>query len=167
MDPELLDQHEQLPAADRIASNVCADYNSTDDAADSGVKPPVVYFDGVCGLCNRSVNFILWHDRVGQFQFAPLQGITAAAQLDDDDTQSLSSIILQDESGIHRRSTAIVRILCRLGGGWRILGSLLWLVPYPIRNLGYRLIARYRYVFFGKSEACRLPTADERDRFLS
>ena len=129
-------------------------------------EPPVIFFDGVCGLCNRAVDFFLRRDRQGRFRFAPLQGETAAARLDTADVESLGSIVLRDEAGTHRHSTAVVRILRRLGGVWGAAGWLLWLVPRPIRDLGYRLVGRNRYRLFGKKETCRMPTPEERSRFL-
>lgn len=127
---------------------------------------PIVFFDGVCGLCNRAVEFIIRHDAAGVFRFAPLQGQTACGALPPEWTRSLGTLVLWDGRGRHRRSAAVVRILWRLPGAWRWLGTLLWLVPLPVRNLGYRLIAATRYRWFGKKESCRLPSPDERGRFL-
>lgn len=132
---------------------------------------PVILFDGVCGLCNHTIDFIFQHDHAGVFRFAPLQGETAAALARQDpalsrDLADLSTLIVIDHRGRHRRSSAVVRILIRLGTGWKILGGLLWLIPRPLRNLGYRLVSRYRYRLFGKKETCRLPTPEERARFL-
>lgn len=129
-------------------------------------RPPVIFFDGVCGLCNRFVDFVLPRDRRQVFRFAPLQGKTAAARLTRDDTDSLKSVVLWDERGTHRQSAAVVRILWRLGGAWAVLAALVWLVPRPVRNVGYRLVSRWRYRLFGRKETCRLPTAAERARFL-
>ena len=127
---------------------------------------PVIFFDGVCGLCNRSVDFVLARDRRRVFRFAPLQGETARAWLDPADVRDLNSLVVVDRAGVHRRSSAVVRILRRLGGFWAALGGLLWIIPRPLRNLGYRAVARYRYRLFGKKETCRMPSADERALFL-
>ncbi len=129
-------------------------------------SPGIVFFDGVCGLCNRTVDFILSHDPRGAFLFAPLQGKTAQSRLTDADRQSLASLVLITEQGTYRRSSAVVRILWRLGGLWKLLGGLLWLVPRPLRDLGYRVVARNRYRLFGQTETCRFPTEKERARFL-
>ena len=131
----------------------------------TGVNP-IIFFDGVCGMCNAFVDFTIPLDRAGIFRFAPLQGETARQRLGADDVQSRASIVLLDEVGAHRRSTAVVRILQRLGGAWKVLGTLLWLVPWPLRDLGYKLVAAMRYRVFGKKDACRLPTPDESARFL-
>lgn len=128
---------------------------------------PIVFFDGDCGLCNRSVDWIIRHDRKAIFRFAPLQGDTALEQLGVDAGADLKTIVLLDENGQHRRSVAVVAILRRLGGFWRFCGALLWIVPRPIRDWGYNVIARNRYRWFGKHETCRMPTPEERTRFLT
>lgn len=127
---------------------------------------PLVFFDGVCGLCNRFVNFVLKRDRIGKFHFAPLQGQTAASLLPLSDTEHITSVVFLHQGQVARHSTAIVRVLRELGGVWSLLGCLLWLVPRPLRDFGYRCIASQRYRIFGKKETCRLPTPGERARFL-
>jgi len=127
---------------------------------------PILFFDGVCGLCNRFVDFVLKHDRRGRVVFAPLQGSTAAASLPEDLVQGLDTVVFLDGDRCQIRSSAIVRIFWRLGGAWSVLGTFLWLIPKPIRDLGYKLIARSRYRWFGQKETCRLPTPAERARFL-
>lgn len=138
------------------------------DDLNVGFRPshPIVFFDGVCGLCNRSVDFLLRRDSNAVFQFAPLQGETARTRFPFVSDESLQTIILLDEQGVHRRSTAVVRILWRLGGAWKIAAVMLWLIPKPVREIGYRLVAKFRYRLFGKREACRLPTPAERERLL-
>jgi predicted DCC family thiol-disulfide oxidoreductase YuxK len=127
---------------------------------------PIVFFDGMCGLCNSSVDFVLRHDRLGRLKFAPLQGETAERLLPTADRENLGSLVLWDDGQLFRRSSAVVRILWRLSPVWRVLGWLIWLIPLPLRNAGYRLVAALRYRLFGKKETCRLPSPDERSRFL-
>ena len=127
---------------------------------------PIVFFDGVCGLCNSSVDFVLRHDHHGRLKFAPLQGETAARLLPAADRENLGSLVLWDDGRMFRRSSAVIRILWRLGPAWRVLGWLIWLIPLPLRNGGYRLVAASRYRLFGKKETCRLPSPEERGRFL-
>jgi predicted DCC family thiol-disulfide oxidoreductase YuxK len=134
-------------------------------AASPGLLP-VIFFDGVCGLCNHWIDFVLARDRNRLFHFAPLQGETARDWLQLAPDESLSSVVLLDAQGIHRKTDAVWRMLVQLGGVWRIAGWLLRLVPRPVRNWGYDFIARHRYRWFGKKETCRLPTPDERARFL-
>jgi predicted DCC family thiol-disulfide oxidoreductase YuxK len=132
-------------------------------AADS---QPILFFDGVCGLCNRFVDFVLKHDRRGRVLFAPLQGAKAAEALPEDIVQSLDTVVLLDGDQCHIRSSAVVRIFWNLGGPWSVPGTILWLIPKPLRDLGYKAVARSRYRLFGQKESCRLPTSDERARFL-
>lgn len=149
-----------------IASSTTSESTPADQREIGAAGRAILFFDGVCGLCNRSVDFALARDRRQRLLFAPLQGETARERLDQSDVESLSTVILADARGVHRRSSAVVRVLWLLGGGWRIAGTLLWLVPKPLRNLGYKLVARYRYRWFGRKETCRMPTPDERSRFL-
>ena len=135
----------------------------------NGIAPgqsPVVFFDGVCGLCNHWIDFVVARDRKRMFRFAPLQGETARDWLHADAADSLNSVVLFDASGIHRKSDAVWRILVQLGGVWRILGWSLRIVPRPVRNWGYDFVAWRRYGWFGKKETCRLTTPDERTQFL-
>ena len=126
----------------------------------------ILFFDGVCGLCNRFVDFLLKHDRHGRVCFAPLQGTTAASSLSEDVVHGLDTVVFLEGGQPNCRSSAIVRVFWRLGGVWSVLGTLLWIIPKPIRDLGYRLVAKSRYRLFGKKETCRLPTPEERGRFL-
>jgi predicted DCC family thiol-disulfide oxidoreductase YuxK len=127
---------------------------------------PVVFFDGVCGLCNRFVDFVIRHDARGVFHFAPLQGETARECLDEADVRDLKTVVLLDGDGTYRKSTAVLHVLGRLGGFWRAVAAVLSLVPRPLRDVGYSWVARSRYAIFGKKETCRLPTPAERGRFL-
>ena len=139
--------------------------NSNEQFA-AAARGPVLFFDGVCGLCNRFVDFTLAHDRAGCIRFSPLQGETARARLTPADVQSLESVVLLDESGVYRRTSAVVRVLRQLSPGWRIVAGLLWLIPRPLRDFGYKLVAANRYRLFGKKETCRVPAPGEKERFL-
>ena len=128
---------------------------------------PVILFDGVCNLCNASVDFILTHDPKGRFRFAALQSERGESLLRAHGLETdLKTIILLDEGRIYTRSDAALRIAAGLSGPWSLL-RLLLILPRPLRDLGYRLIARYRYSWFGKRKDCRLPSPAERDRFLT
>lgn len=127
---------------------------------------PIIFFDGVCGLCNGFVDFVIRRDYEHYFRFAPLQGETARERLTPEDTRNLSTFVLLDQDGTHRRSKAVVRVLSQMRGVWSVIGFLLAMIPRPLRDLGYRLVARFRYLLFGKKESCRLPTPEERGRFL-
>jgi len=124
----------------------------------------IILFDGVCGLCNAWVDFILKKDRKGVFKFAPLQGEFAQSE-DPDASSRLDSIVYLSNGRKYYRSGAALRILRDLGGVWSLF-FIFWLVPFFLRDLFYTLIARFRYQFFGKHPSCRLPRPEERDRFL-
>jgi predicted DCC family thiol-disulfide oxidoreductase YuxK len=126
----------------------------------------VAFFDGVCNLCNGTVNFLIDHDRRALLRFAPLQGnaFTALAA-DHPELRGIDSFVLRQDGRVHVRSSAAVRILMALGGPWRLAGALL-AIPRPLRDLLYDFVARHRYRWFGKSETCRVPTPELRARFL-
>ena len=127
---------------------------------------PIVFFDGVCGLCNHTVNWLLARDPERRLRFAPLQGTTAAELLSDEIRSNLATLVFVRQGTVFIRSGAVSRILMTLGGRWKVLGGLLWMIPSPIRDLGYRAVSRFRYRLFGKHETCRLPTPQERAVFL-
>ena len=131
----------------------------------------LILYDGVCGLCNWSVRFIIRHDSKQEFLFAPLQGETAkryAAGVPDDGTfRSLILIRLfrTDAATVHLKSEAILLILDSLGGVWWVL-SWFRVLPKGILDWIYDLIARNRYRWFGKYDACPVPPPVIRSRFL-
>lgn len=157
---ELTKQH---PGTDSSPGTIPAEQRTEDSAENAG---GVVFFDGVCGFCNHSVNFLMARDVRRRLRFAPLQGQTATKTLPADMRENLSSLIYLHHGTTYVRSAAVVRILRTLGGPWWWAGQALWLIPLPLRDLGYRLIARVRYRLFGKQETCRLPGPDERALFL-
>ena len=138
-------------------------------AGSSGVGAhATVLFDGVCNLCNGSVLFVIDRDPAGYFHFVALQSETARRLLAEHDgpPPDLSSIVLVEEGRVYTRSTAALRIARRLTGPWRLLHVCL-LVPRPVRDAVYDWVARNRYRWFGKEEACRLPSPELRARFLA
>ncbi len=156
------------PAMSTVAVTLpaVAQVSSAPDDRTAEVGQCILFFDGVCGLCSRSVDFVLARDHRLIFQFAPLQGETARQLLPPAYVNDLNSMVLMIEGHPFRKSSAAVRVLWRLGVGWQLLGVLAWLIPLPLRDLGYDLIARNRYRLFGKHETCRMPTPAERSRFL-
>jgi len=130
-------------------------------------QQPVVLFDGVCNLCNSSVQFILKRDKKKQFLFASLQGKAGQALLRQFNlpVNELFSFILVDGDRYYVRSTAVLQMLKRLGGGWRLLYAFI-IIPRFIRDAVYNWIARNRYKWFGKQESCWVPTPELRSRFL-
>ncbi len=129
-------------------------------------EPTIVYFDGVCGFCNRTVDFLLRRDRQARLRFSPLQGETAKGHLSEGDRVNLNSLVVSQGEATYRRSAAVVRILWELPGLWPLAGWSLWLIPKPLRDLGYGVFARLRYRLFGRLETCRLPQPGEAERFL-
>ena len=127
---------------------------------------PIVLYDGVCGLCQRSVRFLIARDR-GQLWYAPLQGETAAAlrAIHPAIPATLESVVLVDDGRVYLRSKAFLHGARYLTAPWRWAYHLRWL-PGFVLDLGYRLIARVRYRIWGRSDACQLPTTDERAHLL-
>ena len=115
----------------------------------------IVFFDGVCGLCSRTINFLMARDKHARLRFAPLQGVTPEQLVPADVRAQLNTFVFSENGRLFYRSTALVRILLQIGGFWRIMGTLLWLVPWPVRDAGYRIVAKLRYRLFGKHETCR------------
>ncbi len=131
---------------------------------------PLVLFDGVCNLCNASVRWIIRRDRDAQFRFASLQSQAAAAAIaaaggPAGAGEQPDSIVLIDEAGVHTRSDAALRIARRLPPPYSLL-AVGRFVPRPIRDAVYRVIARYRYRWFGRLEACAVPDPELASRFL-
>jgi predicted DCC family thiol-disulfide oxidoreductase YuxK len=134
---------------------------------------PILLYDGVCGLCNRLVRFVLKHDRQELFRFAALQSEFAGkilarhgANPGDLDTFYLVLNHGQPAERLAARSDAAVEVLRNLGGTWRGCGSVLRIFPKWVRDWGYNRVARSRYRVFGKFEACPLPEERYRGRFL-
>lgn len=127
----------------------------------------IVLFDGVCNLCNGSVQFIMKRDRKKKFLFGSLQGKTGQEYLRKYHlpTDQFHSFMLIESNVLYTRSTAVLRMLKHLGRGWQVLYVFIFL-PQVLRDGVYKLIATNRYRLFGKKDHCKVPTADEKERFL-
>lgn len=129
----------------------------------------VILFDGVCNLCNAAVTFVIDRDPGAYFSFAPLQSDVGQALLRraglNAHAPTLESIVLVENGHVYTHSAAALRIARRLHGGWPLLHGFIFL-PRPLRDGLYTWVARNRYRWFGKTEACRLPTPELRRRFL-
>ena len=128
---------------------------------------PIVLFDGVCNLCSGAVQFIIKRDPAGRFRFASLQSplgeeLLARFGIDRDVTDS---VILVEGDRCYQESDAALRVARGMKGAWKAL-AVFRLIPRPLRDAVYRLIARNRYRWFGKQESCWLPTPELRGRFL-
>lgn len=126
----------------------------------------IIFFDGVCVLCNSLADFVLKWDKKNKFLFAPLQGETAKKYGLSSEEEKMRSLIFADGEKIYMRSAASVRILMGLGGLWKLTGILL-LIPSFIRDFFYDIIAKRRYTWFGKRETCRVPQEREKEKFLN
>ncbi|MDN3016013.1 thiol-disulfide oxidoreductase DCC family protein [Paenibacillus sp. BSR1-1] len=126
----------------------------------------IVLFDGVCNLCNDSVQFILKRDINKSFKFASLQGETGQKLLNQYGLNpAMNSFVLIENNKPYLKSTAALRVCRKLRGTWRLF-SLLILIPKPFRDFVYGVIANNRYKWFGKIESCLLPSPEWKDRFL-
>jgi predicted DCC family thiol-disulfide oxidoreductase YuxK len=125
----------------------------------------IVFFDGLCNLCNGFVDFVVRRDSVGVFKFAPLQGKAAQEKLTAELRGELRTVALWSQGQVYTKSDAALTVLTQLGGSW-VLFKGFWLLPKFLRDLVYDLVAGNRYAWFGKRDTCRLPTEEERARFL-
>lgn len=125
----------------------------------------VIFFDGYCGLCNGFVDFIMRVDKKNVFTFSPLQSDYAKTQLRREDYENLDSVVVLIDGQAYRKAPAVFRALRELNIGWKMI-SLVGLLPSSILNFGYDLVAKYRYRILGKRETCRLPSPEERQKFL-
>jgi len=133
---------------------------------------PIILYDGVCGLCNRLVQFVLKHDGRDLFRFASLQSSFARTVLvrhgfNADDLDTVYVVLDYDDAAerLLRKSDAVAYILHQLGGIWRLLAWFRF-IPRVIRDLVYDLIARLRYPVFGKYDSCPLPSPRDRAKFV-
>jgi predicted DCC family thiol-disulfide oxidoreductase YuxK len=126
----------------------------------------IVLFDGVCNLCSKSVQFIINRDQKGYFHFASLQGEKGTRLIKEYGIKGdMQSIILIENGKVYTHSLAALRICKHLNGFWKLLW-IFRIIPAPIRNFFYWLVARNRYKWFGKSDSCMVPLPHLRQRFL-
>lgn len=126
----------------------------------------IIFFDGVCNLCNSSVNFIIKRDKRNLFKYSYLQSEFSSNKLIKHGTSiSMKTIIFLEDGRLYEKSTAVLRIIRKLGGIWSIFYVFI-IVPEFIRDAIYDLIARNRYKWFGKSEQCRIPYPETKNRFI-
>jgi predicted DCC family thiol-disulfide oxidoreductase YuxK len=137
------------------------------------MEHPILLYDGVCGLCNRFVQFVVRRDREAVFRFGWLQGETARRILERHGVRlrhlDTVYVVVDFESGEEQllaRSDAVRFVLGHFGWMWRAAAMVLGTVPRFLRDAGYDAVARNRYRLFGKSETCRLPGELEGGRFI-
>jgi predicted DCC family thiol-disulfide oxidoreductase YuxK len=127
---------------------------------------PILFYDGECGLCARTVQWALAHDRRATLRFAPLQGTTYGAITDPGKPTNLNTMVLLDEGTLQLRSTGALRMMQHLGGPWSTFARIALRIPRPLRDLVYNAVARHRLAWFGTADSCRIPTPAESNRFL-
>jgi predicted DCC family thiol-disulfide oxidoreductase YuxK len=133
---------------------------------EAAAEGPIVFYDGDCGLCAKSVQFVLRKDKKHIFRFAPLQGETAAKLIGQlEGKPDTWTLILLDDTGVFDRSTGALKILQHVKWGWVLPTAALW-VPLFIREGAYRFVAKIRYRVWGHADSCPLPTKSELSRFL-
>lgn len=127
----------------------------------------IIVFDGVCKWCSFWVNFVIARDPFNRFKFATLQSdnaqqILKAMQLS---TEDFSTLLLIEHGQVFVKSTAVLKVMQQLKGPWPML-YLCIVIPRSLRDAIYDLIGRHRYIWMGKTQVCRMPTQDERERFV-
>lgn len=129
---------------------------------------PIIFFDGVCNLCNGAVQFTIERDHKNIFRFASLQSEFAKTQLVpfNINVLELDSFIMLENGKIYQRSTAALRVAKKLNGLWPLLYGFI-IVPCFIRDAVYNYVAKNRYKWFGKEESCWVPTPELKSKFLS
>jgi predicted DCC family thiol-disulfide oxidoreductase YuxK len=130
-------------------------------------KNAIILFDGVCNFCNNWVNFIIEHDSKGYFKFSPLQSEIGEKLLLQHgiNREETDSVVLIEDEKANTHSTAAFKIARNLDSFWKVFYIFL-IVPKFIRDFFYRIMAKYRYKFFGQKETCMIPTPEIRERFL-
>ncbi len=131
------------------------------------IKSPVLLFDGVCNLCNASVQWVLKRDPKGVFRFAALQSDAGRALLRQSglSSENFDTVVLVAGDRVFTRSDAALEIVRRIGGAWSLL-TVFKIVPRPVRNAVYDWVARHRYRWFGKTELCMIPQPEWANRFI-
>jgi len=125
----------------------------------------IVFFDGICNLCQGSVRYLIKNDKKGVLKFASLQGKYAKDFVDQTEIQSMQSILFFDGKNLYKKSTAVLK-LSSLLGGWHQLLLLGYIMPRFLRDGLYNIVANNRYRWFGKKDQCMLPSKGLENRFL-
>jgi len=125
----------------------------------------IILFDGVCNLCDFSVQFVIKHDKNAYFHFAAQQSEVGQGLVKKHQLESLDSIILIKDETSYTYSSAVIEIAKHLDGGWKYFAMFRFL-PTVIRDFIYKLVAKYRYSIFGKKDVCMIPILENEERFL-
>jgi predicted DCC family thiol-disulfide oxidoreductase YuxK len=151
----------------RDAASEMADATQDPGAVVDDIESPVILFDGVCNLCNRSLRLLVRFDHAGKFRFAPLQSAVGRELLERHDLPSeyFDSLVLVDGEECYTKSEAVLRICRELDGPVPLVYPLIYL-PDRLRDGAYDVVAEYRYQVFGKKDECPVPEPELRERFL-
>lgn len=129
----------------------------------------IILFDGVCNLCNRSIQFIIKRDSKDVFRFASLQSdlgkkLLAERNINPQETDSI--VLIEPNVAYYTKSSAAIEIAKELGGLWSLIGVFNYILPENIRDHIYGFIAKNRYKWFGKKDECPLPTPEQKRKFI-
>ena len=135
---------------------------------DPASEHSIILFDGVCNLCQRTVQFVIRNDRAGHFRFASLQSAAAQEILRNTryEHAALSSVLLLVEGKVYRKSQAALQICRRLDGAWPVLYYLFAWVPTALADVVYDYVGAHRYRWFGRKDQCWIPTSELAARFI-
>ncbi len=129
----------------------------------SAEKKNFVFFDGVCGLCNAFIDFLLVKDKNDVLLFAPLQGETAREYIQNIDPSNLKTVVFYSDGKLFTKSDAVIEIFRSLGGIWK-LAVVFKFIPRKLRDFFYNIVSENRIKWFGQKETCRMPTEKERGK---
>jgi predicted DCC family thiol-disulfide oxidoreductase YuxK len=127
----------------------------------------IILFDGVCNLCNGFVNFLIVRDKQNKFQFGSLQSQKVQELLKryHYSTNDISTVLLIENNKLYSKSTAVLKILRQMDGGWPLMYGFI-ILPKLFRDFFYQLIAKNRYKLFGRKDACMIPTPELKAKFV-
>ncbi len=129
------------------------------------IKENIVFFDGICVLCNASIDFLIKIDKRNSLKYASLQGKTAQKLLSHYGIKNMESIVFISNQILHKKSDAVLQILGEIGGFWKVF-LVLKIIPRKLRDRIYDIIAKKRYSWFGKKKTCRMPTQKDQGKIL-
>jgi len=126
----------------------------------------IILFDGECNFCDQSVQFIIKKDHRGHFKFASLQSEIGKKLLDNNNVPSdIDSFVLIEDNHGYYKSSAAIHVCKNLKGAWKLLYFLI-IIPKPLRDFCYEIVAKNRYKWFGTKASCMVPSPEQRKRFL-
>jgi predicted DCC family thiol-disulfide oxidoreductase YuxK len=128
----------------------------------------IILFDGVCNMCNSTVDFLIKIDKNRTLKFASLQSDFAKEKLKPFQTslQTIDSIVFWSNKKIYTEADAVIEILKTIGGFWKFMALIFQIIPKFLRNAMYHFVAKNRYKFFGKRNSCRVPNEEEKERYF-